>query len=286
VATTSEKRETFRRMHASGCFVLPNPWDVGSARYLQGLGFKALASTSSGAAWSLGAADNGITLEQAIAHAAALVAATDLPVNADFEHGFADDPEGVARHVARCLATGVAALSIEDSTGEQATPLYELSWAVERIQAARAAVDEAGHGAGDALLVGRAECFLTGHPEPLAESIRRLGAYAAAGADVLYAPGLRTREEIAAVVAAVAPKPVNVLALPGMRVAELAELGVRRISVGGGLARAAWGGFLRAAREIAEAGTFTALGEAPPGRHLDAFFTGDLARRRSGKELP
>lgn len=286
MATTSEKRETFRRMHASGCFVLPNPWDVGSARYLQGLGFKALASTSSGAAWSLGAADNGITLEQAIAHAAALVAATDLPVNADFEHGFADDPEGVARHVARCLATGVAALSIEDSTGEQATPLYELSWAVERIQAARAAVDEAGHGAGDALLVGRAECFLTGHPEPLAESIRRLGAYAAAGADVLYAPGLRTREEIAAVVAAVAPKPVNVLALPGMRVAELAELGVRRISVGGGLARAAWGGFLRAAREIAEPGTFTALGEAPPGRHLDAFFTADLARRRSGKELP
>ncbi|HXO42659.1 MAG TPA: isocitrate lyase/phosphoenolpyruvate mutase family protein [Thermoanaerobaculia bacterium] len=273
-------------MHESGCFVLPNPWDVGSARYLRGLGFKALASTSSGAAWSLGAPDNGITLEQAIAHVAALVAATDLPVNADFEHGFADDPEGVARHVARCLETGVAALSIEDSTGEQARPLYELSRAVERIQAARAAIDEAGqgaghragHAAGDALLVGRAECFLTGHPEPLAESIRRLGAYAAAGADVLYAPGLRTRDQIAAVVAAVAPKPVNVLALPGMRVAELAELGVRRISVGGGLARAAWGGFLRAAREIAETGTFTALGEAPPGRDLDAFFTADLAR--------
>ncbi|HXM70101.1 MAG TPA: isocitrate lyase/phosphoenolpyruvate mutase family protein, partial [Thermoanaerobaculia bacterium] len=244
VATTSEKRKTFRRMHESGCFVLPNPWDVGSVRYLQGLGFKALASTSSCAAWSLGAPDNGITLEQAIAHVAALVAVTDLPVNADFEHGFADDPEGVARHVARCLATGVAALSIEDSTGEQTGPLYELSRAVERIQAARAAVDEAGqgagHGAGEkALLVGRAECFLTGHPEPLAESIRRLRAYAAAGADVLYAPGLRTRDQIAAVVAAVAPKPVNVLALPGMRVAELAELGVRRISVGGGLARAA-----------------------------------------------
>ena len=289
MATTSEKRETFRRMHESGCFVLPNPWDVGSARYLQGLGFRALASTSSGAAWSLGAPDNAISLEQAIAHVAALVAATDLPVNADFEHGFADDPEDVARHVARCLETGVAALSIEDSTGEQATPLYELSRAVERIQAARAAVDEAGHGAGHgagALLVGRAECFLTGHPEPLGEAIRRLRAYAAAGADVLYAPGLRTREEIAAVVAAVAPKPVNVLALPGMRVVELAELGVRRISVGGGLARAAWGGFLRAASEIAEAGTFTALGEAPPGRQLDAFFTADLARRRSGKELP
>src|ERR1700688_4807118 len=161
VATTSEKRKTFRRMHESGCFVLPNPWDVGSVRYLQGLGFKALASTSSGAAWSLGAPDNGITLEQAIAHVAALVAVTDLPVDADFEHGFADDPEGVARHVARCLATGVAALSIEDSTGEQTGPLYELSRAVERIQAARAAVDEAGqgagHGAGEkALLVGRA----------------------------------------------------------------------------------------------------------------------------------
>ena len=287
MATTSEKRETFRRMHESGCFVLPNPWDVGSARYLQGLGFKALASTSSGAAWSLGAPDNGITLEQAIAHVAALVAATDLPVNADFEHGFADDPEDVGRHVARCLATGVAALSIEDSTGEQARPLYELSQAVERLQAARAAIDaaghEAGHAAGDALLVGRAECFLTGHPEPLAEAIRRLGAYAAAGADVLYAPGLRTRDQVAAVVAAVAPKPVNVLALPGMRVAELAELGVRRISVGGALARAAWGGFLHAAREIAEAGTFTALGEAPPGRDLDAFFSADLARRSAEK---
>ncbi len=286
MATTSEKRETFRRLHESGCFVLPNPWDAGSARYLQSLGFKALASTSSGAAWSLGAPDNGITLEQSIAHAAALVAATDLPVNADFEHGFADDPDGVARHVARCLETGVAALSIEDSTGEQARPLYELSRAVERIQAARAAVDEAGPragDAGDALLVARAECFLTGHPDPLAESIRRLRAYAAAGADVLYAPGLRTREEIAAVVAAVAPKPVNVLALSGMRVAELAELGVRRISVGGALARAAWGGFLRAAREIADAGTFTALGEAPPGRDLDAFFTADLAHRRAAR---
>ena len=175
MTTTSEKRETFRRMHESGCFVLPNPWDAGSARYLQGLGFEALASTSSGAAWSMGAPDNGITLEQAIAHVAALVTATDLPVNADFEHGFADDSEGVARNVARCLATGAAALSIEDSTGEQARPLYELSLAVERIQAARAAVDEAGHGAGDALLVARAECFLTGHPEPLAESARSAG---------------------------------------------------------------------------------------------------------------
>jgi len=279
MATIREKREAFRRLHASGCFVLPNPWDVGSARYLQGLGFQALASTSSGAAWSMGAPDNGITLEQAIAHVRSLVEATDLPVNADFEDGFAGDPEGVGRHVARCLATGVAALSIEDATGDEAQPLYDLSRAVERLQAARAAVDEAGDGA---LLVGRAECFLTGHPAPLAEAVRRLTAYAAAGADVLYAPGLRTREEIAAVVAAVAPKPVNVLALPGMRVAELAELGVRRISVGGALARAAWGGFLRAAKEIAEAGTFTAAGEAPPGSDLNAFFAADLARRRAG----
>jgi 2-methylisocitrate lyase-like PEP mutase family enzyme len=279
MVTIREKREAFRRLHASGCFVLPNPWDVGSARYLQGLGFQALASTSSGAAWSMGAPDNGITLEQALAHVRSLVEATDLPVNADFEDGFADDPEGVARHVARCLETGVAALSIEDATGDQAQPLYDLPQAVERLQAARAAVDEAGDGA---LLVGRAECFLTGHPAPLAEAVRRLSAYAAAGADVLYAPGLRTREEITAVVAAVAPKPVNVLALPGMGVAELGELGVRRISVGGALARAAWGGFLRAAREIAETGTFTAVGEAPPGSDLNAFFAADLARRRAG----
>jgi len=276
--TTSEKREAFRRLHDSGCFVLPNPWDVGSARYLQGLGFKALASTSSGAAWSLGAPDNGLTLDQAIAHIRSLVEATDLPVNADFEGGFAPDAEGVARHVARCLATGVAALSIEDSTGDAARPLYDLSQAVERLQAARAAVDEAG---GGALLVGRAECFLTGHPDPLPEAIRRLRAYAAAGADVLYAPGLRTRPEIAAVVEAVAPKPLNVLAYPGMTVAELGELGVRRISVGGALARAAWGGFLRAAREIAETGSFQALGEAPPGRELNAFFAADRERRRT-----
>jgi 2-methylisocitrate lyase-like PEP mutase family enzyme len=279
----SEKRRAFRRLHESGCFVLPNPWDAGSARYLQGLGFQALATTSSGAAWSMGAPDNGITLDQAIAHIRTLAAATELPVNADFESGFARDAEGVARNVARCLETGVAALSIEDSTGDAARPLYELSAAVERMRAARAVIDRGDQAGAGALLVGRAECFLTGHPQPLAEAIRRLQAYAEAGADVLYAPGLRTREEIAAVVAALAPKPVNVLALPAMNltVADLAGLGVRRISVGGALARAAWGGFLRAARAIAESGSFTALAGAPTGAELNAFFAADLARRRA-----
>jgi 2-methylisocitrate lyase-like PEP mutase family enzyme len=279
--TIIEKRAAFRRLHESGCFVIPNPWDVGSARYLQGLGFEALASTSSGAAWSMGLPDYGVTLDTAIAHIRALVEATDLPVNADFESGFAPHAEGVARHVARCLETGVAALSIEDSTGDEARPLYGLSEAVERLRAARAAMDESG---GGALLVGRAECFLTGHPRPLPEAIRRLQAYAEAGADVLYAPGLRKREDIVAVVRAVAPKPVNVLAVAGIQatVAELAELGVRRISVGGGLARAAWGGFIRAAREIAEAGSFTVLGEAMPGAELDRFFAEALAKRREG----
>jgi 2-methylisocitrate lyase-like PEP mutase family enzyme len=279
--TTIEKRATFRRLHQSGCFVIPNPWDVGSARYLQGLGFEALASTSSGAAWSMGMPDYGITLDTALAHIRALVEATDLPVNADFQSGFAPHAEGVARHVARCLETGVAALSIEDSTGDEARPLFDLSEAVERLRAARAAMDESG---GGALLVGRAECFLTGHPRPLHEAIRRLQAYAEAGADVLYAPGLRKREDIVAVVRAVAPKPVNVLAVAGIQatVAELAELGVRRISVGGALARAAWGGFIRAAKEIAQAGSFTALGEAPPGSELDRFFAEALAKRREG----
>ena len=276
--TVSEKRAAFRRLHESGCFVLPNPWNAGSARYLAGLGFQALASTSSGAAWSLGAPDNGITLEMALAHIGELVAATDLPVNADFEGGFAPSPEGVAENVARCLETGVAALSIEDSTGDPARPLYPLAEAVARLEAARRAIDESAAAAGGerALLVGRAECFLTGHPDPLAESIARLRAYAAAGADVLYAPGPRRREEIAALAAAVAPKPFNALAMAGMdlSVADYAELGARRISVGGGLARTAWGGFIQAATEIARHGTFTALAAAPPSGDLNRFFAG------------
>jgi 2-methylisocitrate lyase-like PEP mutase family enzyme len=275
-----DKRSRFRRLHESGCFVIPNPWDVGSARYLEGMGFKALASTSSGAAWSAGAPDNGISLETALAHLRALAAATDLPLNADFESGFARDAEGVARNVARCIETGVAGLSIEDSTGDPERPLYELSEAVERLRAARAAIDAHAQGDGEVLLVGRAECFLTGHPDPLPEAIRRLRAYAEAGADVLYAPGTRTREEIAAVVAAVAPKPVNVLAMAAMNltVADLAALGVRRISVGGALARAAWGGFIRAAREIAATGSFTALAEGTPSSQLNGFFSQDRAR--------
>jgi 2-methylisocitrate lyase-like PEP mutase family enzyme len=276
--TTAEKRAAFRRLHESGCFVIPNPWDAGSARYLEGLGFKALATTSSGAAWSMGAPDYGITLEMALAHIRRLVEATDLPVNADFEGGFAPDPEGVARHVARCLETGVAALSIEDATGDEAGPLYEMPAAVERLQAARAAVDADG---GGALLVGRSECFLTGHPRPLEEASRRLRTYAEAGADVLYAPGVRARQDIAALVAAVAPKPLNVLALAGMdlTVAELAEAGVRRISVGGALARAAWGGFIRAAREIAQTGSFKALAEAAPAGDLNSFFAAPIEER-------
>lgn len=277
---TSDKRAQFRRLHESGCFVLPNPWDVGSTRFLQGLGFKALATTSSGSAWSMGAPDNGISLETALAHIRTIVAATDLPVNADFESGFAPDADGVGRNVARCLGTGVAALSIEDSTGDASRPLYELPEAVARLRAALAARDEAGP---DALIVARAECFLVRHPNPLPESIGRLQAYAEAGADVLYAPGLKSREEIASVVAAVAPKPVNVLALAGMdlTVADLAQLGARRISLGGALARSAWAGFLRAARELA-AGTFGSLSEGTPGYELNEFFKEDRLRTGLG----
>jgi len=274
-----DKITAFRRLHESGCFVLPNPWDFGSARYLRGLGFKALATTSAGAAWSLGSPDNGLTVDQVIGHVRAIVEATDLPVNADFEGGFAADPEGVARNVTRCLETGVAALSIEDSTGDKAKPLYELGEAVARIKAARAAFDAKKS---RALLVGRAECFLVGHEDPLKESIRRLEAYAASGADVLYAPGVRSREEIAAVVKAVAPKPANVLiGWPSdLTVADIAALGVRRISIGGALARAAWNGFTHAADSLA-AGSFA--GFAPYGKpaDLNGFFRKDSKERHA-----
>ncbi|HZR34107.1 MAG TPA: isocitrate lyase/phosphoenolpyruvate mutase family protein [Nevskia sp.] len=273
-----EKYATMRQLHESGCFVIPNPWDVGSARYLQSLGFKALATTSSGAAWSMGSPDNDLSLAMALAHIQTIVEATELPVNADFEGGFAPDAHGVARNVALCVATGAASLSIEDSTRDPRQPLRELPDAVERMRAARESIDERG---GGPLLVGRAECFLTGHPTPLQESVKRLRAYAEAGADVLYAPGVRTREEIAELVAAAAPRPLNVLANQAMQLSvdELAALGVRRISVGGALARAAWGGFMRAAEEIARQGTFTALKDAASGAVLDQFFTQDQARR-------
>jgi 2-methylisocitrate lyase-like PEP mutase family enzyme len=267
--TTAEKRASFHRLHEAGCFVLPNPWDVGSARALANLGFKAVASTSAGFAWSIGKADNRVTLEDVLQHLTALCAAVDLPVNADFEAGFAHEPEKVAAHVARAVKTGVAGLSIEDSTGDTAKPLYERAFAVDRIKAARAAIDADYSGV---LLVGRCEGFLVGQTD-LNMVIDRLLAYAEAGADCLYAPGIKTKEQITAVVKAVYPKPVNLLiGASGLSVAEAADLGVRRISVGGSLARAAWGGFMRAAREMAEKGSFAELGNGYPGGELNKMF--------------
>ncbi len=276
-ASTADKRRAFRQLHEAGCFVIPNPWDIGSARLLQGLGFKALATTSSGFAWSCGHPDNGVTRDMALAHLHEVVAATDVPVNADFERGFAADPAGVGESVRLAIETGVAGLSIEDSTGDDAHPLYALDQASERIRAARLAIDKMG---GEVMLVGRAECFLVGRPD-IDETIARLKAYAQAGADCLYAPGLRTREQIAAVVDAVAPKPVNLLVGSAieMTVPDIAALGVRRVSVGGALARAAWGGFLRAAKLMAEQGRFDGFADAAAGRELNNFFSGDLKNR-------
>ena len=272
----SERRRTFRQLHESGCFAIPNPWDIGSARYLEHLGFKALATTSSGAAWSRAQADGQMQLEAVLQHLREMVGATSLPVNADFEAGFADDAAGVARNVRLALDTGVAGLSIEDSTGNPDQPLRDIQEAVERIRAARAAIDEAG---GEALLVGRAENFFVGRPD-LDDSIRRLKAYSDAGADCLYAPGIHTREQITAVVATVAPKPVNLLigAASDWTLGDVAAMGVRRISVGGALARAAWGGFLRAARGLVD-GRFDGFGGATPGPELNKFF-GSLAGER------
>ena len=268
--TIADKRHAFRKLHEAGCFVIPNPWDIGSARYLQHLGFKALATTSAGFAFSRALPDGGVPREAMLAHIREIVEATDLPVNADFEAGYARDPAGVAESVRLCTETGVAGLSIEDATGERERPLYDLDTAVERMRAARAAIDKAG---GDVLLVGRCECFLVGRPD-LAETVTRLKAYAGAGADCLYAPGIRSSEEIAAVVAAAAPKPVNVIrsAAPGLSVAELAALGVRRISVGSALARAAWGVFIKAAREILTDGRFDAFAAAVPNAELNELF--------------
>jgi 2-methylisocitrate lyase-like PEP mutase family enzyme len=267
--TAADKRVTFRKMHEAGCFVLPNPWDVGSAKALQHMGFKAVASTSAGFAWSIGKSDNRVTLEDICAHLAALCDAVDLPVNADFEGGFAHKPEKVAANVARAVQTGVAGLSIEDSTGDAANPLYERAFAIERIKAARSAIDADHSGV---LLTGRCEGFLVGQPD-LNMAIDRLVAYSEAGADCLYAPGIKTREQISAVVKAVHPKPVNLLiGASGLSVAEAADLGVRRISVGGSLARTAWAGFMRAAREMAEQGTFTELGNGYSGAELNKLF--------------
>ena len=267
----ADKRRAFLELHRSGCFVIPNPWDVGSARYLQSLGFKALATTSSGFAWSQGRPDGGISREMALAHLRAVVEATEVPVSADFQNGFGREPRDVAQSVRMAVETGIAGLSIEDSTADAATPLFDLDTAVARLRAARQAIDRCG---GDVLLVGRAECFLTDRPD-LQETLARLRAYAQAGADCLFAPGIRTPEQIEAVVAAAGGKPVNLLvgSPTDLTVARIAELGVRRISVGGALARAAWGGFIRAARIIAEQGRFDGSGEAAPTHaQVDALF--------------
>jgi methylisocitrate lyase len=259
----------FRELHQSGCFVIPNPWDIGSARLLEQLGFRALATTSSGFAWSLGRKDNQVSLEEALVHLRAIARAVEVPVNADFEGGFATDPDQVGHNVRAAAATGVAGLSIEDSTGDATNPLFDFALSVDRIRAARAALDESGT---DIVLTGRSEGFIVGRPD-LKETIRRLTAYAEAGADCLYAPGIRTPQEIAAVVSSVAPKPVNVLVGADFAtVGELARAGVRRISTGGALARAAWAGFLEAAKEIAERGTFTRLGRAVPFADINEAF--------------
>ena len=275
-AQIAVRRQAFRQLHDSGCFVIPNPWDAGSARWLQGLGFKALASTSSGLAWSLGRADGGLSRDTVLGHLRELVAATELPVNADFESGFAADADGVAESVTLAVATGIAGLSIEDATGDAARPILDLGAAVARLRAARAAIDAAG---GDTLLVGRAENFLLGRPD-LDDTIRRLRAYAEAGADCLYAPGIKSREQIAAVVAAVAPKPVNLLVggASELTLADIAALGVRRVSVGGAMARAAWGGFVRAARTLADEGRFGGFADAASGAELNAFFADEPGR--------
>ena len=270
MTSVAEKRRTFRKLHESGCFVIPNPWDLGSARYLQGLGFKALASTSSGFAWSRAHADSEVSREQVLAHLRELCAATDLPVNADFESGYATDAKGVEESVKLAVATGVAGLSIEDATNDAADPLYPIEVAVDRIRAARRAIDANG---GDTLLVGRAEGYLWDRKD-MGDITRRLKAYSEAGADCLYAPGIRTREDIAAVVEAVAPKPVNLLVgwASDLTMDDIAALGVRRVSVGGALARAAWGGFMRAAQLLAKEGRFDGLAQAASGNELNGIF--------------
>jgi 2-methylisocitrate lyase-like PEP mutase family enzyme len=265
------RRAAFRKLHETGCFLIPNPWDAGSAHALERLGFRALATTSSGYAWSQARADQAPDVERVLEHCREIVEATGLPVNADFEDGHARDLDGLRENVRRCIETGVAGLSIEDSTGDAVQPLYEFDEGVARMRAARQAIDASGQ---DVMLIGRAECFLVGHADPLNESIRRLRAYAEAGADCLYAPGAAKPEDIRAIAEAVAPKPVNVLVGRAAPYAldDLARLGVRRVSVGGALAGAAWGGFLRAARGLAE-GRFDGFADNASHGELDAMFT-------------
>jgi len=268
-----ERRRRFEELHSGGCFVMPNPWDVGTARYLASLGFPALATTSAGFGFSRGLPDSALVMsrEMVLRHVAEIVGATGLPVNADYQAGYSNDAAGVAESVRLCVEAGVAGVSIEDATGRPERPLYEMAEAVERLTAARRSIDATGTGV---VLTGRAECFLVGHADPLRESARRLEAYAAAGADVLFAPGVRERDDIRAIVAAVRPRPVNVLmsANTGMRVADLAELGVRRVSVGSALARAAWGAFIRAAGPLASEGSFSGLEGASTFAELSALF--------------
>jgi len=275
--TVADKRRVFHALHQSGCFVIPNPWNIGSARYLQGLGFKALATTSSGYAHSLGLPDGAVNMEMTLAHYRELATVADIPVNADFENGYAHDPASMAENVRRCIDAGVAGLSIEDYTGDDANPLYDFDMAVARVKAARQAIDAAG---GDVVFTARTEGFIRGRPD-LAETIRRLKAFAEAGADCLYAPGIKTREEIEAVVKAGAPKPINFLnsGAFGFSVADLAAMGVRRISVGGTLARVAMDAFLKTAREIAGPGTFGGFAGVVTNAELNAFFQDDMARR-------
>jgi len=267
--TPADKRAAFRKLHEAGCFIIPNPFDVGSAKALQHLGFKALASTSAGFAWTIGKADNRVTVDDVCDHLTAICAAVDIPVNADFEDGFAHEPDKVAVNVGRAVKTGVAGLSIEDYTGDAAKPLFDRALAVERIQAARQAIDADKSGV---LLTGRCEAFLRGVKD-LDLLIDRLTAYAEAGADCLYAPGIATKEEISAVVRAVHPKPVNLLVgAAGPSLADAGSLGVRRISVGGALARMAWAGVMKAAKEMAEQGTFGEFANGYPGGELNKMF--------------
>lgn len=281
--TVSARRKAFRRLHEKGCFVIPNPWDVWSARYLQHLGFPALATTSAGCAFSQGLADSGdeavISRERSLASIAGIAAAVDLPVSADFLSGYGRQPEDVAESVRRCVATGVAGLSIEDATGDPMSPLFDVPVAIERIRAAREAIDRSGE---DVLLTARAECYHVGHADPFRESARRLQAYAAAGADVLFAPGVQKREEIKALVETVRPKSVNLLVAGdvGLSVGEIADLGVRRISVGGALALAAWTGFIRAARTLRSEGSFAGLAGLVPYAEINRLFAAD----RPGQE--
>jgi 2-methylisocitrate lyase-like PEP mutase family enzyme len=272
----AEKRRTFRKLHEAGCFVIPNPWNIGSARYLQGLGFQALATTSSGYAHSQGFADGALSLDQVLAHFSELAEATDVPLNADFEDGLADSLDELANNVTRCIATGVAGLSVEDSPNDGKSPLYDLETAVARVKAARAAIDRAG---GEVTFTARAEGFIRGVPD-LDDVIRRLRAYAAAGADCLYAPGITAREQIEKVVKAVAPKPVNFLngGAFGFTVNDLAAMGVRRISVGGSLARVAMHAFIRTATEIAKEGKFDGFAGLVTNPELNKFFSADRKR--------